>query len=225
MLNVIHKADTLATMAHSQAHKADTRERILHEAAEQLRLRGLDGISISELMKGAGLTHGGFYRHFASREDLVAQAVGHALEDSRARVGQKSMASYVRGYLSQSHRDAPGQGCAIAALAGEVAHADSETRAVFTEGIRTSLTRIAARQTQSAAASGTDPAQQLRDGGLDEAMLALSTLVGTLVLSRAVDDPVLSDRLLAVGREKLQQGLLHGNAGAGEGNIIVFPTR
>lgn len=205
MLNVIHKGDTLATMAHSQAHKADTRERILHEAAEQLRLRGLDGISIADLMKGAGLTHGGFYRHFASREDLVAQAVGHALEDSRTRVGQKTMAGYVRGYLSQAHRDAPGQGCAIAALAGEVAHADSETRAVFTEGIRTSLARIAARQAQNHGVNSAEPEEQQSDEGLDAAMLALSTLVGTLVLARAVDDPVLSDRLLMVGREKLLQ--------------------
>lgn len=206
MLNVIPKADTLATMAHSQVHKAETRERILHEAAEQLRLRGLDGISIAELMKGAGLTHGGFYRHFASREDLVAQAVGHALEDSRTRVGQKkTMASYVRGYLSQAHRDAPGQGCAIAALAGEVAHANSETRAVFTEGIRTSLARIAARQAQSDGANSAGTEEPPSEESLDAAMWALSTLVGALVLSRAVDDPVLSDRLLAVGRDKLQQ--------------------
>ena len=202
MLNVIYKYDTLATMAHSQAHKADTHERILDAAAEQLRLRGLAGISIAELMKEVGLTHGGFYRHFASREDLVAQAVARALADgsARARVTQhKSLAHYVRAYLSRSHRDAPGQGCAIAALASEIAYAGDATRTVFTQGIEASLERIAA---QGAKGAGTPSNSTATEDARDQAMLVLSTLVGSMVLARAVDDPALSDRLLAVGREK-----------------------
>lgn len=228
-------------MAQSQAHKAETHERILAEASERLRTRGLAAVSIADLMSAVGLTHGGFYRHFESREDLIAQAVSRALVDGRANseratsgqsvkgVGSTSSVSgvvatsshagavplqpvplqrYVKSYLSRSHRDGPGNGCAISALAGDVSHADSETRAVFTQGVKAALARISDQNAGAARASvpiaETPPLSEKAAG---EAISLLSTLVGALVLSRAVDDKALSDLILAVNREKLLAGL------------------
>src|SRR5262249_4636484 len=108
-------------------------------AAIRFREAGLQGIGVAEVMKEAGLTHGGFYRHFNSREDLVREALEHAFAASDARIANLTTVAKTPGldatidaYLSKAHRDAPGEGCAMAALACDIARADPATRAAFT---------------------------------------------------------------------------------------------
>ena len=215
MLNVIYKPATLERMAQSREHKAQTRERILSEASGRLRTDGVAGVSIAQLMTAAGLTHGGFYRHFESREDLIAQATARALVDgaaagARARAGHgPTLAAYVKGYLSRSHRDAPGNGCAIAALAADVPHAGAPTSAVFTQGLKAALDRLAAQFDTSGSAAASEKISQTEgvakasESAHEQAMVLLSTMVGALVLARAVDDANLSDQLLAASRTRL----------------------
>ena len=113
-------------MGHSQAEKAQSRERILAEAARQIREGGLESVSVGTLMKSVNLTHGGFYGHFDSRSDLIAHALKRALVDSHAASKlssdaerPRSFTTMVKRYLSGSHRDSKGSGCAIASLAAE----------------------------------------------------------------------------------------------------------
>jgi len=205
-------------MAQSREHKAQTRERILAQASERLRADGLAGVSIAQLMTAAGVTHGGFYRHFDSREDLIAQATERALREgaaagARARAGQPpTLAAYVKSYLSRTHRDAPESGCAIAALAADVPHAGAPTAEVFTAGLVATLERLTAQfaaRAEAAAQTPTTPRQDAPSRALpdpapvDDAIALLSTMVGALVLSRAVNDAELSDRILVVNRTRL----------------------
>src|ERR1700724_785832 len=124
-------------MGYSKAQKAKTHERIIKLASKRFREEGLAGIGIAELMKETGLTVGGFYKHFKSRDDLVAEAVGSALElwkrqvDAAASGGPPATyESLVDNYLSKAHRDHPGTGCPVAALAGDIARSDKRTRAL-----------------------------------------------------------------------------------------------
>lgn len=187
-------------MGHSQAEKALSRERILRQAADQARLQGLESISVGKLMRSVGLTHGGFYNHFESRSDLLAQTLARALADSgqalaasRQTAGQTADAragyeSRVRGYLSRTHRDARTTGCAIAALAADVSRADAPSRALMSAEIDGFIAQI-----REALGS--------QDDG--DAMLAASAMVGALLLSRVQADPVKSDALLKTVRERL----------------------
>jgi TetR/AcrR family transcriptional regulator, transcriptional repressor for nem operon len=143
-------------------------------------------------MKAAGLTHGGFYVNFKSKEDLAAQACERALETSRQRMGALAgsasgdpLSEMVRYYVSARHRDDPGAGCAFAALAPDAARQESAVRSVFTEGLRSYLDMLAQ------AMPGRTAAQRRR-----QAMSALSQMVGAVVLARAGDDPALSDEIL-----------------------------
>ncbi|MCE3289717.1 MAG: TetR/AcrR family transcriptional regulator [Caulobacter sp.] len=125
-------------MGHSQAEKAQSRERIVVAAAKQIREGGLDSLSIGELMRSVNLTHGGFYGHFPSRSALVAAALERALRDgeaaSQAVTGVKrprSLKTVANSYLSPFHRDHIADGCAVSALANDVARADEEVRAIM----------------------------------------------------------------------------------------------
>ena len=178
-------------MGHSQDEKVKSRQRILEVASRRFREAGLEGMSISDLMKEAGLTHGGFYKHFASREDLVASAVDQAMTET-ARHSAPSLGSLIDKYLSAEHRDAPGGGCAISALAADVGRADAACREVFTEQLRGSLRRIS------------DLSQQAgEDDSVEAAMVRLSAMVGALILARAVDDPGFSEALMEATRSSL----------------------
>ena len=175
------------SMGHSQSDKAQSRERILTEAAAQIREGGLESVSVARLMRSVNLTHGGFYGHFASRSELLAEALERALADgaaaSRAAAAPLRAAgtdALVRSYLSRSHRDSRKQGCAVAALASDVARADEPVRAVMAAHLERFIARVAASQ-------GSDE---------DEAMLTVSALVGGLLLSRVLTDPKRSDALL-----------------------------
>ncbi len=183
-------------MGHSQAEKAQSRERILRQAADQVRDAGLESISVGKLMRSVELTHGGFYNHFESRSDLLAQALQRALtEGSKASLAgadpdaaPRSFEARVRSFVSRAHRDSRASGCAIAALASDVARADESSRAVMSEHIDEFISRIA---------------QSLRSQDQGDAMLAVSAMIGALLLSRVQVDPRRSDALLKSVRERL----------------------
>jgi TetR/AcrR family transcriptional repressor of nem operon len=201
-------------MGHSQADKAASRERILAEAAAQIRAAGLDALSVGPLMRSVGLTHGGFYGHFESRADLLAQALARALADGAATssfapdaAGQApAYASSVRRYLSRAHRDAPASGCTLAALAADVARADAPSRAVMSAQINHLAGGLAPQM------GADDPA---------DALFAISAMLGTLLVSRVLVDRDQSDALLQAARRHLlalgtgqseeQPGVKHGD--------------
>lgn len=179
-------------MGHTQESKIRNRDRILEVASKQVREKGLEALAIADLMNRAALTPGGFYKHFASRDDLIAQAVESAIIDSTSSRRTVDMRSLVDGYLSAQHRDTPGSGCAFSALAVDVGRADARTKEVFTRQLQQSLQTIAGLAEQAGGA-----------GDLKGAMVQMSAMLGALILARAVDDPTLSDALLKATRDHL----------------------
>ena len=175
-------------MGSSQADKAASHERIVKAASRRIRRDGVDNVGVAELMKQAGLTHGGFYRHFGSRDDLVAEAIVEALAQGSQRVqasaslsGPAALAAIVDGYLSRLHRDKPETGCAVAALPNDVARCGPRARAAYSRQVRAYLELL------------TDLTP---DRDPDQAHLILASVVGALLLARAVDDRGLSDEIL-----------------------------
>src|SRR5688572_11316380 len=115
--------------------KQENHDRIVAIASEMFRERGFDGVGVADLMERAGLTHGGFYNHFASKEALIAEASAKGFGDTAARYAEFDAADAIDAYVSRAHRDARGQGCPAAALSGEAARLPDETRSVFGDGI------------------------------------------------------------------------------------------
>ena len=179
-------------MGHSKAEKAETHKRIVKIASKRFREEGLAGIGIADVMKEAGLTVGGFYKHFDSRDDLVAEAVNSAfgwwkrqVDAAKSGGPPVSYEKLIDDYLSDAHRDNPGTGCAFSALAGEIARTDKRTRALASEQIRNDLQLIA----------GLLPGKDQR-AARSKAILTLSALVGAMSLARAVSDEALSRDIL-----------------------------
>lgn len=166
------------------------REKILEVAGRLFRERGYDGIGVADIMKRAGLTHGGFYGHFPSKEDLAAEitARGVGREGWLERLTGKanpSLGDVVRGYLTRRHRDDAGQGCLFAALGSDAARQPRSVRRAFTEGLRRrvdALEPLMPRRSEAARRQ--------------EALALIAGLVGALTLARAVDDTQLSDEIL-----------------------------
>jgi TetR/AcrR family transcriptional repressor of nem operon len=186
-------------MGHSQADKAASRERVLRIASRKVRTEGVARPGIAELMQEAGLTHGGFYKHFASRDDLLAQAAARALAEGSAKMEkaargneQEPVTGLVDAYLSERHRDAPATGCALVTLGADAGRGDRQFKDAYEKQVRGYLDLIA----------GTDDAPEEARA---EAMLTLSALVGAMLMSRAVADPALSDELLATVADRLKQ--------------------
>ncbi|MFC1408714.1 TetR/AcrR family transcriptional regulator [Streptacidiphilus sp. N1-12] len=180
-------------MGTSQAAKVETHDRILEIAAARIRRDGAAGLAVAEIMKEAGLTHGGFYRHFDSREQLVTEAVQRALARgsewtvaSGELGGRQGYTKLVDGYLSGWHRDHPEAGCGIAGVAADMARDEGAASDSYTEQVRKCLAVLVDL------IDGPDPRTVER-----ESLLALSALVGAISIARAVDDPTLSDQLLA----------------------------
>jgi len=176
---------------------AENRARVVDTAGRLFRERGLAGTGVAELMRTAGLTHGGFYGQFGSKDALAVEACGRAMDRSEARwsaaIGESReapLAALVDRYLSARHRDGPGEGCLYAALAADVAREGSPAlRGRFTQGLRGMidlLARIVPGRTKAARRR--------------QALARMSGLVGALLLARAVDDPELSDDILAAAR-------------------------
>jgi TetR/AcrR family transcriptional repressor of nem operon len=179
-------------MARSQAEKHASHTRIVKAAAAQIRRDGVDAVRVSELMREAGLTHGGFYRHFGSREDLIDEAIDAALTDGsrQAETGESldpdaELAQIIDGYVSKAHRDNPQVGCAVAALPADVSRSGSRARQAYSRQVRRYIDRLVGLIRHA------EP-----DTRQDEAFLTLSALVGAVAMARAVDDAALSDEIL-----------------------------
>jgi len=181
-------------MRFEKGHKAATRQKIIETAAARFRKDGIAATGIAGLMADAGLTHGGFYAHFGSKEELVREAMGAAATASTARLERASAKpsggeAYIRAYLSPAHRDNPAQGCFIAALGAELARHEPETRAAISERIEALLARIANNL----------PAEQSPEVRLSTAIGIFGVMSGTLQLARAVSDETLSNKILESG--------------------------
>jgi TetR/AcrR family transcriptional repressor of nem operon len=182
----------------SREKAAESRDRILDAAARNFRERGLDGIGVADVMKDAGFTHGGFYAHFDSKEDLMAEACARALDGSLERwrrladaSPEKALRAIADHYLSARHLANPGGGCTIAALGSDLSRHGPGVRAAVTSRFRGLMEILA-----GAMAGRTQAARR------GKALAAYSSLVGAVVLARAVDDPELAREIVdAVSRD------------------------
>ena len=175
------------------------RENILDVAGTLFRERGYDGIGVADIMKRAGLTHGGFYGHFASKDDLAAEITARVLgrEGWLERLTGKrapAIADVVRNYLSPRHRDDPGHGCLFAALGSDVVRQPRSVRHAFTEGLRKRVDMIRDLMPGRSAAARRK-----------KAIATMAGLIGALVLARAVDDPELSNEILEATATSLER--------------------
>ena len=171
----------------------ETRARILDTAAKLFREKGFDGIGLADIMKAAGLTHGGFYKHFESKDELEARATGTAM--ARAAADWRRMAdsgepgqlgNFIENYLTPRHRDNLGSGCVLAALGADVARQSERVRSTFAEGLDEIMGHIATLVPGRTAAIRRQ-----------RAIAIIAELVGGLILARAVDDPEFSSEILA----------------------------
>ena len=185
-------------MRYSKEHKQETHARIVKKASVRLREKGAHGIGVADLMKEAGLTHGGFYAHFDSREALVIEAFAYAMDRSTERWRKvadetppdKRLATIVENYLTPIHRDDPGHGCAIPTLGAEIARESAKTRKAFAAKLEAMVDMMADQILDV-------PRKVARK----QAVAALATMMGTLVLSRIAGNGEFSDEILAAGRE------------------------
>jgi TetR/AcrR family transcriptional repressor of nem operon len=181
-------------------HKAETRKRVLKAAARAIRAEGPHRVGVAGVMAEAGLTHGGFYAHFASKDDLVAAAIGRMFEESRGRLvresegcgAQEGLARYIAFYLSAEHRDARGAGCPLPYLSADAPRLDPVSRARFAQGVADLTEHLAMLLGEAGHA---DP--------LVSAGSLLSELVGALALARADPQPARSDAILERSRAAL----------------------
>jgi TetR/AcrR family transcriptional repressor of nem operon len=187
-------------MRHSKAEKAKTHKRIVAIAARRFREEGIAGIGIADLMKEAGLTVGGFYKHFKSRDALVAEAVGSALGMWKRQVDAAAAGgppvtydSLVDDYLSEEHRNHPGTGCPVSALAGDIARSDKRTRALATQQIRDNIALVA---TLLCDTNRKDQGKKDQGSARAQAILTYCALVGAIGMARAVSDAELSREIL-----------------------------
>lgn len=187
-------------MGHSQEHKIKTHQRIVRTAAKRFREKGLGGVAIADLMKELGLTVGGFYKHFDSRDDLVAEsfraAAGPWQKQLLAAESGGPPVTYqglVDSYLTETHRDHPGNGCPISALACDIARGGKQIRSLLTKQIESEIELLANSLPQNDGAARS------------KAILAVSALLGAVELARAVSDATLSREVLESTREALRQ--------------------
>ena len=185
-------------MRKSREEKAKTHERIVDLASARIREEGLDGPGVAEIMQATGLTHGGFYKHFGSRDDLIAEAADDAFAyadetlDHHAHDPHDPLASWVDWYVSEEHRDDPGAlRCPVAALVGDVGRADDRVRAGYSAMVERYVEAL-----EGMLGGG--------QGSRQQALIAASTLVGSLALARAVDDKALSEEILSSVRDALR---------------------
>lgn len=184
-------------MPYTKAHKARTRTRIVESASRSFRERGVESVAIADLMRDAGLTHGGFYAHFPNKESLIAEATASGLADTQREFlvdaaeanPEDPLREVIRRYVSRHHRDHPAEGCVMPALAGEIARQPAEVRHVFTESTERLIAGIAEYCPGETAEARRDAALALTAG-----------MVGAVALARAVDDPAFSDRILLATR-------------------------
>ncbi|SDO43718.1 transcriptional regulator, TetR family [Rhodoferax sp. OV413] len=180
--------------------KEASHERIVSAAARAIRRSGYDGTGVADIMKEAGLTHGAFYAHFASREAMLAEAAGRACADSAAIAAdvvasvppEQALAYMLHAYLSRENLEQVEQGCPLAALGSETVRQTPEVRRVTTRYIK-EMVDLVARQSPDWGQPGVH----------ERALVTVATMVGTLLLARVVDEPALSDSLRAAALKHL----------------------
>jgi TetR/AcrR family transcriptional repressor of nem operon len=185
-------------MRYSKEHKQETHERIVKKASVRLREKGAHGIGVADLMKEAGLTHGGFYAHFDSREALVIEAFNHAMDRATERwrsiaaetPPDKRLSTIVDSYLTAVHRDDPGHGCAVPTLGAEIARESPKTRKAFSAKLEQMIDMMADQMLDVSPRTARK-----------QAMATLATMMGTIVMSRIAGSGELSDEILGAGRE------------------------
>jgi TetR/AcrR family transcriptional regulator, transcriptional repressor for nem operon len=187
-------------MRYSREHKLETHARIVRKASVRLREKGAHGVGVADLMKEAGLTHGGFYAHFDSRDALVIEAFADAMDRSierwrkiaEATPPEKRLATIVGTYLTPLHRDDPGHGCAIPTLGAEIAREGPKTRKAFAAKLEQMIDMLA---------------EQIPDlprkAARKKAMAVVATMMGALVMARVAGNGEFSDQILAAGRDAL----------------------
>lgn len=167
----------------SREQMAENKRRILDVASRLFRDKGFEAVSVSEIMKAVGLTHGGFYGHFSSKDDLVAQTLAHALAADSFADG--TFSDFVRAYLAPRHRDNPGNGCPTAGLSAAIRHQSPAAKAAMTGGLHAQINRLV-----DALPDEHGP------GKRRTAIGSWAAMVGAVILARAVDDPELADEVL-----------------------------
>lgn len=196
MMQIMRKATTNTRSAAKEA----SHERIVQAAARAIRRSGYDGTGVADIMKEAGLTHGAFYAHFQSREAMLAEAADRAGAESNAYAAQviacappaQALQALMQTYLSREHLAAIETGCPIAALGSEMPRQSPEVRRAATLRIK-EMIDLVARQSPDWG----------QPGAHERALVAVATMVGTLMLARAVDDPALSDALCSATLKRL----------------------
>jgi TetR/AcrR family transcriptional repressor of nem operon len=187
-------------MKRSKLEAAETRRRIVKTAAAEFRRRGINATGVNDLMAAAGLTHGGFYRHFASKDQLIAEACAAALGSlpdpnevtECLALSQGGLDVILAEYLSPDHRDNPSEGCVLAGLGSELARSDEDTRAAATDG----FLKLVAVFTHHYRRTNPETAKA-------RALVAVSAMIGAVTLSRIVTDPKLSTAILRSTRKHL----------------------
>ena len=184
----------------SREQAAQNRDRIVEAAAQLFRERGFEGIGVADLMKQAGLTHGGFYGHFTSKEHLIAEASVHALTRSLELLSKLAehapddpLAAIAGEYLTSSHRDNPGAGCLLAALGPDVSRQGTAVRRAVTDYVRSTVDLLAKLVPG-----------KLKAARRRKAITTYATLVGAMVMARAVDDRALSQEILDAGLKSVK---------------------
>ncbi|MBH5317515.1 TetR/AcrR family transcriptional regulator [Paenibacillus sp. GSMTC-2017] len=180
-------------MPYPIGHKIKVRNKIIESAAQAFRTKGIHDVSVPFIMKGAGLTHGGFYAHFDNKEQLVAEACRHAISDTIALLQEVAdqetqnpkINTVIDYYLSPHHRDKTEMGCIIPTLSGEISRSSEDARQVFAHELERMISFIS----------------NLAEIDVSKGSALFSTMVGSLVLARSVNDPELSGNLLYAGKQ------------------------
>jgi TetR/AcrR family transcriptional regulator, transcriptional repressor for nem operon len=184
-------------MRRTKADTEETRKKIVATAAREFRRNGIHATGVSEIMAAVGLTHGGFYRHFGSKERLVAEACAASRTfvnraEAAAELGDESLMAVFQGYLSREYHDNCDGGCAWVAMGSELARADIDVKRAASEGIHQLVDIIAKRDGRK------DPALARAD-----AMFKVSAMIGAVTVSRMMDDTAMGDFFLDVAKERL----------------------
>ncbi|RRN74596.1 TetR/AcrR family transcriptional regulator [Agrobacterium deltaense] len=178
----------------SREQMIENRNRILDVASGLFRQKGFDAVSLSEVMKAVGLTHGAFYSHFSSKDDLIAATIAHALSGDDS--GTFDLRAYLEDYLAPKHRNNPARGCPTAGLAADIRHQTPAARAAMTAGLQAQIERMAK------ALPDIDASERRR-----AAIGTWAAMVGAVILARAIDDDTLSDEVLEETRAWIEAGV------------------
>ena len=187
-------------MKKSKLEAAETRQRIVKAAAAEFRRKGINNTGLNEVMAAAGLTHGGFYRHFASKDQLVAEACAAAMDSAGEKnrlsrcpgLGKTGLEAILTEYLSKDHRDNLSEGCVLAGLGSELARSDDKTRAAATAGFLTLVDVFAQHYRRTNHETATQ-----------RALVAVSAMIGAITISRIVTNPKLSATILRQTKKHL----------------------